>query len=171
MRPTICSLFEPHYKQNLYTNPKRTAKSSSAQRLIDTPTKVPVQKPVSFQRNASSSRRKAEGCAGNNFSLKQSRSVLPTVKKLFQNICQDSCLAPEVQNPGQRGAAARPVAKKDRYSRFVTGMRPSRNGAISRVRAAAFVCVIVRLPAGIGTVLGKGRPGTGSPAGKELSIP
>jgi len=26
MRPTICSLFEPHYKQNLYTNPKRTAK-------------------------------------------------------------------------------------------------------------------------------------------------
>jgi hypothetical protein len=23
-----CSLFEPHYKQNLYTNPKRTAKSS-----------------------------------------------------------------------------------------------------------------------------------------------
>src|SRR5947209_20299294 len=28
MRPTICSLFEPHYKQNLYTNPKRTAKSS-----------------------------------------------------------------------------------------------------------------------------------------------
>jgi hypothetical protein len=27
MRPTICSLFEPHYKQNLYTNPKRTAKS------------------------------------------------------------------------------------------------------------------------------------------------
>src|SRR6478752_2721676 len=34
-----CSLFEPHYKQNLYTNPKRTAKSSnianSAQRFID----------------------------------------------------------------------------------------------------------------------------------------
>src|SRR5258708_15997557 len=27
MRPTICSLFEPHHKQNLYTNPKRTAKS------------------------------------------------------------------------------------------------------------------------------------------------
>src|SRR4029077_4435318 len=26
MRPTICSLFEPHYKQNLYANPKRTAK-------------------------------------------------------------------------------------------------------------------------------------------------
>jgi len=24
-----CSLFEPHYKQNLYTNPKRTAKSDS----------------------------------------------------------------------------------------------------------------------------------------------
>ena len=23
-----CSLFEPHYKQNLYTNPKRTAKSA-----------------------------------------------------------------------------------------------------------------------------------------------
>ena len=28
MRPTTWSLFEPHYKQNLYTNPKRTAKSS-----------------------------------------------------------------------------------------------------------------------------------------------
>ena len=27
MRPTIRSLFEPHYKQNLYANPKRTAKS------------------------------------------------------------------------------------------------------------------------------------------------
>jgi hypothetical protein len=26
MRPTICSLFEPHYKQNPYANPKRTAK-------------------------------------------------------------------------------------------------------------------------------------------------
>ena len=30
MRPTIRSLFEPHYKQNLYANPKRTAKSSFA---------------------------------------------------------------------------------------------------------------------------------------------
>ena len=28
MRPTIRSLFEPHYKQNLYANPKRTAKFS-----------------------------------------------------------------------------------------------------------------------------------------------
>ena len=35
MRPTICSLFEPHYKQNLYTNPKRTAKSSSPFTIID----------------------------------------------------------------------------------------------------------------------------------------
>jgi hypothetical protein len=26
MRPTIGSLLEPHYKQNLYANPKRTAK-------------------------------------------------------------------------------------------------------------------------------------------------
>jgi hypothetical protein len=29
MRPTIWSLLEPHYKQNLYANPKRTAKSQS----------------------------------------------------------------------------------------------------------------------------------------------
>src|SRR5260370_36333729 len=29
MRPTICSLFEPHHKQTLYANPKRTAKSFS----------------------------------------------------------------------------------------------------------------------------------------------
>lgn len=35
MRPTICSLFEPHYKQNLYTNPKRTAKSYALRTLID----------------------------------------------------------------------------------------------------------------------------------------
>src|SRR6266446_4617226 len=28
MRPTICSLLEPHHKQNPYTNPKRTAKCS-----------------------------------------------------------------------------------------------------------------------------------------------
>ena len=35
MRPTIWSLFEPHYKQNLYANPKRTAKSFRLQ-LIDT---------------------------------------------------------------------------------------------------------------------------------------
>jgi len=35
MRPTIYSLFEPHYKQNLYTNPKRTAKSSSLVTALD----------------------------------------------------------------------------------------------------------------------------------------
>jgi hypothetical protein len=35
MRPTICSLFEPHYKQNLYTNPKRTAKSQINNTLFD----------------------------------------------------------------------------------------------------------------------------------------
>src|SRR5436190_3060421 len=35
------SLFEPHYKQNLYTNPKRTAKSLF--RGIDTPASVFVQ--------------------------------------------------------------------------------------------------------------------------------
>jgi hypothetical protein len=30
-----CSLFEPHYKQNLYTNPKRTAKSPINNTLLD----------------------------------------------------------------------------------------------------------------------------------------
>ena len=30
-----CSLFEPHYKQNLYTNPKRTAKSQINNTLFD----------------------------------------------------------------------------------------------------------------------------------------
>ena len=42
MRPTIWSLFEPHYKQNLYANPKRTAKSSSRY-LYDTPELLLVQ--------------------------------------------------------------------------------------------------------------------------------
>ena len=49
MRPTICSLSEPHYKQNLYTNPKRTAKSSSLTKL-DTTGRLLVQKIFSFQR-------------------------------------------------------------------------------------------------------------------------
>ena len=44
MRPTICSLFEPHYKQNLYTNPKRTAKSFVRLNiLIDAPANPFVQ--------------------------------------------------------------------------------------------------------------------------------
>jgi len=42
VQPTICSLFEPHHKQNLYTNPKRTAKSLFAS-IIDTPTPPLVQ--------------------------------------------------------------------------------------------------------------------------------
>jgi hypothetical protein len=41
MRPTICSLFEPHYEQNLYANPKRTAKSSFY--LFDSETPLFVQ--------------------------------------------------------------------------------------------------------------------------------
>src|SRR3954451_5481464 len=44
MRPTICSLFEPHHKQNLYTNPKRTAKS-----LIIRPDIMVLQKGDSFK--------------------------------------------------------------------------------------------------------------------------
>jgi hypothetical protein len=35
MRPTICSLFEPHHKQNPYTNPKRTAKFASPNIILD----------------------------------------------------------------------------------------------------------------------------------------
>jgi hypothetical protein len=42
-----CSLFEPHHKQNLYTNPKRTAKSSSFLK-IDTTARLLVQKIFAF---------------------------------------------------------------------------------------------------------------------------
>jgi hypothetical protein len=51
MRPTICSLFEPHYKQNLYTNPKRTAKSFFAPLLIDTPPAADVQNKFCLSKN------------------------------------------------------------------------------------------------------------------------
>jgi hypothetical protein len=46
VRPTICSLFEPHHKQNLYTNPKRTAKSQTFIRtyILDTTATRVVQK-------------------------------------------------------------------------------------------------------------------------------
>jgi hypothetical protein len=55
MRPTICSLFEPHHKQNLYTNPKRTAKSLIYY-LIDSSTRSLVQKTFfNFQRIFSAS--------------------------------------------------------------------------------------------------------------------
>jgi hypothetical protein len=48
MRPTICSLFEPHHKQNLYTNPKRTAKPSLYQ--IRYASSVACSKIIVFQR-------------------------------------------------------------------------------------------------------------------------
>jgi hypothetical protein len=50
MRPTICSLFEPHHKQNLYTNPKRTAKSVSPDTFIDAPLRRFVQKTFAFSK-------------------------------------------------------------------------------------------------------------------------
>ena len=43
MRPTICSLFEPHYKQNLYTNPKRTAKFAWHSTYLDSKAVLLVQ--------------------------------------------------------------------------------------------------------------------------------
>jgi hypothetical protein len=43
MRPTIRSLFEPHYKQSLYANPKRTAKFLLAPYLYDTTEALLVQ--------------------------------------------------------------------------------------------------------------------------------
>ena len=54
MRPTICSLFEPHHKQNLYTNPKRTAKSLSPHSLIDTTEGRVVQKIFRLSKKISS---------------------------------------------------------------------------------------------------------------------
>jgi len=57
MRPTICSLPEPHYKQNLYTNPKRTAKSSklfSPATMIDSTRTCFVQKIFNFKETLSS---------------------------------------------------------------------------------------------------------------------
>ena len=57
MRPTICSLPEPHYKQNLYTNPKRTAKSSklfSPAIMIDSTRTCFVQKIFNFKETLSS---------------------------------------------------------------------------------------------------------------------
>jgi hypothetical protein len=66
MRPTICSLFEPHYKQNLYTNPKRTAKPffHSPFTLLETRRGElfnlnPISKSLSF-----ASRSRLEGLAG-----------------------------------------------------------------------------------------------------------
>jgi hypothetical protein len=68
MRPTICSLFEPHDKQNLYTNPKRTAKSSIAFYLIDTSDQVSVQKtPLIFNEPILRFRRNAGDKSGNIF--------------------------------------------------------------------------------------------------------
>jgi hypothetical protein len=58
MRPTICSLLEPHYKQNPYANPKRTAKSSKSPALhpllLDDWLKRFVQNTFDFQRFFSS---------------------------------------------------------------------------------------------------------------------
>src|SRR5262249_40573178 len=62
MRPTICSLFEPHYKQNLYTNPKRTAKSSSPMCIIRCFSRRSVQKLFGFSKN--NLNLTAGGCVG-----------------------------------------------------------------------------------------------------------
>src|SRR5260370_11328765 len=53
MRPTICSLFARHHKQNLYTNPKRTAKSSTRYTYIDVSSAASVQNTFLFQKTFS----------------------------------------------------------------------------------------------------------------------
>ena len=50
MRPTICSLFEPHHKQNLYTNPKRTAKSVSPNHRLRCVTRAICSKDFRFSK-------------------------------------------------------------------------------------------------------------------------